>query len=156
MIDRNRGDPALKKFFHETFAGTLVTDFWAAYDHVACSRHQYCLAHFLRELEKVDLRHASEEWQAFSKKTRRLFQDALRLRARADFTPEHYASRIQRLYERLLDLALAAYADRVRRLLDMADLFGLAAQQSRAGGVQSHLTGSGGAVQLSKPQSAIG
>jgi len=65
----------------------------------------------------VELRHASEEWQAFLKKTRRLFQDALRLRARADFTPEHYASRIRRLYERLLDLALAEYADREARRL---------------------------------------
>ena len=117
MIDRNRGDPALKKFFHETFAGTLVSDFWAAYDHVACSRHQYCLAHLLRELEKVERRHASEEWQAFSKKTRRLFHDALRLRAREDFTPDRYASRIRRLYERLLDLALAEYADREARRL---------------------------------------
>jgi transposase len=30
MIDRSRGSPALKKFFIEEFAGTLVTDFWAA------------------------------------------------------------------------------------------------------------------------------
>ena len=29
MIDRSRGEPALRKFFVEEFQGTLVTDFWA-------------------------------------------------------------------------------------------------------------------------------
>jgi len=110
-IDRNRGDPALKQFFHETFAGTLVTDFWAAYDRVRCSHHQYCLAHLLRELTQLDQRKTAEEWHDFSKKTHRLFQDALRLRARDDFSPETYASRIHRFYERLLDLAVAEYSD---------------------------------------------
>ena len=111
MVNRTRGSPALQQFFQEAFAGTLVTDFWSAYDAVVCEGRQYCLAHLLRELEKVDLRNASEEWQAFSKKTKRLFRDALRLRVREDFTPERYASRIHRLYERLLDLALAEYTD---------------------------------------------
>jgi transposase len=32
MIDRSRGSPALMKFFIEEFAGTLVTDFWGAYN----------------------------------------------------------------------------------------------------------------------------
>ena len=46
-----------------------------------------------------------------------MIQDALRLRAREDFSPETYASRIDRLYERLLDLALASYADSDARRL---------------------------------------
>lgn len=117
MVDRSRGSPALKRFFKESFDGILVTDFWAAYDAVTCGERQFCLVHLLRELEKVNQRNAVEEWQAFSKKTKRLIQDALRLRAREDFTPEKYASRIDRFYERLLDLALAPYADKDTRRL---------------------------------------
>jgi hypothetical protein len=117
LIDRSRGAPALQQFFQETFAGTLVSDFWAAYDHVTSSRHQCCLSHLLGELKKVNQRHDSDEWQIFSKKTKRLFQDALRLRAREDYSPSTYASRREALYRRLLDLALAEYQDREARRL---------------------------------------
>lgn len=112
LIDRSRGSPALQKVFQEAFEGILVTDFWAAYDSVGWWKHQCCLVHLLRELEKVNQRNAAEEWLAFSKKTKRLIQDALRLRAREGFTPEKYESRIELLYVRLLDLALANYTDK--------------------------------------------
>ena len=36
MIDRSRGSPALMKFFIEEFSGTLVSDFWGAYNAVVC------------------------------------------------------------------------------------------------------------------------
>lgn len=111
MVDQSRGSPALKKLFHEEFAGILVTDFWAAYDAVTCGDRQFCLVHLLRELEKVNQRNTSGEWKSFAKKTKRLIKDALRLRARDDFTPETYETRIDRFYQRLLDLALSSYAD---------------------------------------------
>ena len=117
MIDRNRGSPALKKFFEDAFAGTLVTDFWAAYNTVTCERRQFCLAHLLRELERTSEVNPSPAWQAFARKAMRLFRDALRLRKREDFTPETYASRIQRLNERLVDLMLIESTDPdVRRI----------------------------------------
>ena len=94
-----------------------ATSFWAAYDAIACGERQFCLVHLLRELEKVNVRNSSEEWKAFSKKTKRLFQDALRLCAREDYTPEKYTPRIERLYGRLLDLALASYSDKDARRL---------------------------------------
>jgi len=53
MIDRSRGENALKKFFTEAFAGTLITDFWGAYGRVKAAFRQKCLAHLFRELEKV-------------------------------------------------------------------------------------------------------
>ena len=34
--------------------GVLITDFWTAYDSIANGKRQFCLAHLLRELEKVD------------------------------------------------------------------------------------------------------
>jgi len=101
MIHKSRGSPALLEFFKEAFEGILVTDFWPAYDAIARGERQFCLAHLLRELEKVDHTNSSAEWCAFSKKAKRLFMDALRLRKRDDFSPEAYASRIHRLSERL-------------------------------------------------------
>lgn len=45
MIDRSRGSPALRKFFIDEFDGTLVTDFWGAYNAVTGAAAQKCLAH---------------------------------------------------------------------------------------------------------------
>ena len=118
MIDRCRGSPALQKFFTEAFDGVLITDFWAAYESVEARDRQYCLAHLLRELEKVDQHNDSAEWQAFAKKLRRLLRDGMRLcRPRSDLTPEQYQNRCNRLNRRLADLADADYADADARRL---------------------------------------
>ena len=111
MIDRSRGGPALKRFFDEAFEGTLVTDFWAAYDAVIADDRQVCLPHLFRELAKVDERNATPEWLAFSKKLKRLLRDGIRLRKRADFTPDKYRSRIDLIDRRLAALATATYDD---------------------------------------------
>jgi transposase len=111
MIDRCRGSPALEKFFTDCFDGTLVTDFWAAYDLVAPGDRQCCLAHLLRELERVDRTNVSAEWQAFAKMVRRLVRDGIRLRKRPDFSPERYRSRILLIDRRLMKLAEARYTD---------------------------------------------
>ena len=93
MIDRSRGQPALRKFFTEAFAGTLITDFWGPYEHVQAAFRQKCYPHLLRELEKVDVRNKSPVWVAFRKKLKRLLHDALRLRKREDLGAKEYASR---------------------------------------------------------------
>jgi transposase len=115
LIDRSRGGPALQQFFVSAFAGTLVSDFWSAYQQVMCEDQQYCLVHLLRELEKVDERNGSPAWQTFAKLLRRLVRDGLRLRKRPDFAPERYRSRIGLINRRLNQLANDAtegkYAD---------------------------------------------
>ena len=111
MIDRSRGSPALAKFFLTEFDGVLITDFWAAYNAVCAAGRQCCLVHLLRELEKVDMHNDSVEWQAFAKKLRRLIGDGVRLRKRADYTPQRYASRVGRIDKRLMAMARAKYAD---------------------------------------------
>lgn len=105
MIDRCRGSPALQRFFGEAFAGTLIHDFWAPYESIETADRQYCLVHLLRELEKVDERNTTAEWQAFAKKLRRLIRDGIRLRKRPDFTPQRYARRIRLIDARLTQLA---------------------------------------------------
>ena len=121
LIDRSRGGPALRRFFTEAFAGTLVSDFWAAYELVACDDRQYCLVHLLRELEKVEERNRSAAWAAFARLLRRLVRDGIRLRKRTDFTPDNYRSRITLINRRLNKLANDAtdgvYADADARRL---------------------------------------
>ena len=65
MIDRSRGSPALTKFFIEEFSGTLVSDFWGAYNVVACALRQTCLVHLLRELEHTEkYKSPGQNWSA--------------------------------------------------------------------------------------------
>jgi hypothetical protein len=111
LIDKSRGSPALQKFFIETYQGTLVSDFWAAYFNVACDDRQMCIPHLLRELLKVDDRNDSIQWKAFSKQLKRLLRDGLRLRKRSDFSKDRYASRIGLINKRLWALADAIYHD---------------------------------------------
>jgi hypothetical protein len=111
LIDRSRGAPALEKFFLDAFDGVLVSDFWAPYDHVLTDDRQCCLAHLLRELEKVDLTNSSPSWKAFAKQLRRLIRDGIRLRKRADFTPARYTSRMTRINLRVYALAHGRYSD---------------------------------------------
>mgnify|MGYP000738480487 CR=1 FL=1 len=124
MIDPSRGFDALSKFLHETFDGILVTDFLNVYDKIRCADRQYCIAHLLRELEKVNQSNLSDEWMDFSKKLKRLLQDAIRLKAREDFHPDQFTARIQRFHERLLDLAFGEYKDRdTKRLAKRLDKY---------------------------------
>jgi transposase len=117
MIDRCRGSPALQKFFTAAFEGVLITDFWSAYLSVCAADRQYCLVHLLRELEKVDLRNDSAEWQAFAKKLRRLLRDGIRLRKRPDFAPGRFQNEVNRLNARLAALAGGDYPDADARRL---------------------------------------
>jgi transposase len=106
MIDRSRGSPALLKFFTQEFGGTLVSDFWGAYNAVVCTLRQKCLVHLLRELEQTEkYKSPGVHWPEFAKKLRRLLGDAIRLWRKKDkLSAEAYASRRARLTVRLEEL----------------------------------------------------
>lgn len=104
IIDRSRGSPALQKFFTEEFSGTLITDFWAAYESVCAGDRQKCWAHLLRELDAIDS--SDDEWLEFRKRVKRLFADAVRLHARRDtLAEEAYDLRVSRLELRVATIA---------------------------------------------------
>ena len=111
MIDRNRGSPALAKFFNQAFDGVLVTDFWSAYASVEAYDRQYCLVHLLRELEKVEEHNGSAEWRRFAKHLRRLLRDGFRLKRRTDLSATVYQHRCTQLNRRLAALSRAGYRD---------------------------------------------
>ncbi len=69
MIDRSRGSPALLKFFIQEFSGVLVSDFWGAYNAVACALRQTCLVHLFRELEHTEkYKSPGKDWPEFVKR----------------------------------------------------------------------------------------
>ena len=113
MIDRSRGSPALMKFFVQEFGGTLVSDFWGPYNAVVCAFRQKCLAHLYRELEHTEkYKSPGDDWPQFAKKLRRLLGDAIRLwRRREELSPQTYASRRDRIHERLAKLIDTPWED---------------------------------------------
>ncbi|MFQ5927952.1 MAG: IS66 family transposase, partial [Terriglobia bacterium] len=119
MIDRARGSPALMKFFIQEFGGTLVSDFWGAYNAVVCALRQTCLVHLLRDLEHVDqYKRPSKHWPAFAKKLRRLVGDAIRLWRKQDELPvAQYKSRRDRMHKRLAELIDTPWEDEQARRL---------------------------------------
>jgi transposase len=119
MIDRARGSPALLKFFISEFAGTLVSDFWGAYNFVCCKARQTCLVHLLRDLQFAEqYKRPGKDWPVFAKKLRRLLGDAIRLWKRDAIAAEEYASRRARLTVRLQELIDADWDDtQARRLV---------------------------------------
>jgi len=120
MIDRCRGSPALLKFFREEFGGTLVSDFWGAYNAVVCALRQTCLVHLLRDLEHVEkYKSPGADWAAFVKQLRRLLGDAIRLwRQKDEYPAETYASRRQRIGARLQTLIDTSWkCTQARRLI---------------------------------------
>lgn len=104
QIDRSRGEEALQRFFYDSFQGTLVTDFWAAYNRVTSAKRQMCLVHLLRELETVDQKNHSNVWSDFRTRLKRLLHDAIRLSKREECAPEQFASKRKRLDARLDEL----------------------------------------------------
>lgn len=119
MIDRRRGSPALAEFFREEFAGTLVSDFWGAYNFVQCGARQTCLAHLLRDLKFVEqYKRPGSHWPPFVKKLRRLLGDAIRLHKQGNRDDPAFASRRQRLQGRLAELIDTPWKDsQARRLI---------------------------------------
>jgi transposase len=113
LIDRSRGSPALMKFFIQEFDGTLVSDFWGAYNAVVCAFRQKCLAHLFRELEHTEkYKSPGKDWPEFAKKLRRLLGDAIRLwRRREELSAETYASRRDRIHRRLAELIDTPWKD---------------------------------------------
>jgi transposase len=105
-IDPSRSSQVVNDFLKETYAGTLVSDFFSAYNLVAAEGRQVCFAHLLRELAKVDLTNDSEEWLGFRSTLGRILQDAMRLARRADRQAPDFDSKRQRI-ERRMDYLLA-------------------------------------------------
>lgn len=119
MIHQSRGSPALDEFFTREFNGTLVTDFWAAYNAVEGGDRQKCLTHLLRDIKEVEMyRRCDGDWPEFAKTLRRLIGDAIRLWKREDLDDETYRRRCGLVDQRLTTLIQTPWQhDEARRLV---------------------------------------
>jgi transposase len=78
LIDRHRSREVILRVLGESFAGTLVTDFYAAYNGLHCPK-QRCLVHLLRELAKLREELPAPSVRAFIQPLITIFQDAIQL-----------------------------------------------------------------------------
>jgi hypothetical protein len=106
LIDRHRSQAVLVRALGASFAGTLVSDFYAAYNGLACAK-QRCLAHLLRELAKLREELPWQAVRAFIQPLIELFQEAIQLgKDRNQLPPETFALACQRIQERFEELML--------------------------------------------------
>lgn len=102
LIEPFRNGKVVKRFLGKKFRGTLICDFWGAYNKIAAAFKQRCLYHLFTELRKVDAKTPSsnqEIWEAWCKKLSRLLKDGLRLSRKLGKIP---AEDYNRLKETLL------------------------------------------------------
>src|SRR3954447_12691357 len=100
LIDHHRRRDVLVRTLGASFAGTLVSDFYAAYNGLACAK-QRCLAHLLRELAKLRAELPWQSVRAFIQPLIDLFQEALQLgKDRDQFSPSAFVQARQAILDR--------------------------------------------------------
>jgi hypothetical protein len=106
LIDRHRSSEVIVRVLGESFAGTLVTDFYAAYNALACAK-QRCLVHMLRELAKLREELPASSVRAFIQPLITLFQDAIQLgKDRDQLSAKAFGQAHQQIIDRFDDLLL--------------------------------------------------
>ncbi len=110
LIDRHRSRDVLVRVLGESFAGTLVSDFYAAYNGLACAK-QRCLVHLLRELAKLREELPWQSVRAFIGPLLDLFRDALELgKGRDKLSGKTFATARQGILDRFDDLMLTSHS----------------------------------------------
>lgn len=112
-INQTRGSTVLFSVLGECFNGIIISDFWSAYNKITALAKQKCLVHLLREVKRISKYSTGSEWLEFSKKLKRLLQDAIRLSlAKDSLSNKTFESRKKRLYRRLKTLYSKSYEDK--------------------------------------------
>jgi len=110
-VDRSRSGKVIAELLGEAFGGTLVSDFYAAYDQFACPQ-QKCLTHLLRELRDTVKKRPSLATHAFFRQCKCLVQEALRLKKRRKGpSASAYARQVKSIETRLKNLGAKSWND---------------------------------------------
>jgi hypothetical protein len=111
LIERHRNRAVIEKALGESFSGTLVCDFYAAYHGMDCQK-QRCLVHLLRELVKLREQRPAQTVTTFLQPWITLIQDAMQLgRDRETMTSAAFATAKQAIQDRFDDLVLGGRID---------------------------------------------
>jgi hypothetical protein len=106
LIDHHRSRDVIVRVLGHCFAGTLVSDFYAAYNGLECPK-QRCLAHLLRELAKLREELHWKPVRTFIEPLITLFQDAIQLgKERPHLSAKAFAQARQKIHDRFDDLLL--------------------------------------------------
>lgn len=112
VIDKSRGSVVIKKVLGEIFRGTLISDFWSAYDKFQAWAKQKCLFHLFTELEKVHKRNYSAEWKDFRNDLYSLLKRAVKLWQTKSKIPENrFENRSKSLEQQLDRIIEKQYSD---------------------------------------------
>lgn len=106
LIEHHRNRAVIERVLGESFAGTLVSDFYAAYNGLDCDK-QRCLVHLLRELAKLREELPWQSVRVFIQPLIELFQDAIQLgKQRHKQSAKAFADARQKIHDRFDDLIL--------------------------------------------------
>ena len=106
LIDRHRSREVLIRVLGESFAGTLVSDFYAADNGLDCAK-QRCLVHLLRELARLREELPWQSVKAFIQPLIDLFRDAIQLgKDREELGHAKFHEAYQRIIDRFDELML--------------------------------------------------
>ena len=110
LIDKHRSRDVILRVLGESFAGTLVSDFYAAYNGLDCAK-QRCLVHLLRELAKLRDEVPAASVRAFIAPLITLLQDAIQLgKDHASMTADAFAQARRAIHDRFDDLILNCHS----------------------------------------------
>ena len=110
LIDRHRSRDVLIRALGASFAGTLVSDFYAAYNGLDCPK-QRCLVHLLRELVKLREELPWQSVRAFIAPLLDLFRDALQLgKDREGLSTAAFEQAHRRILDRFDELLLNSHS----------------------------------------------
>ncbi len=109
QINKSRGSKVVKKILGKNFKGTLVADFYTAYNPLPY-KQQKCLAHLFREL--AECKTETKEFLLFRKKLSRILHDGMRLALhRRDKEKDLFLRRQKRIESRLVQIISISYQD---------------------------------------------
>jgi transposase len=113
-VDRTRKGKVIRKLLGKGFAGgggTLVSDFYSAYNRVGGSQ-QKCLVHLLRELRNVIAKRQELSGHAFFTRCKQLVQAMLALKdRRQELQPSTYKRNVRQLEKQLDELSRTRWND---------------------------------------------
>jgi transposase len=116
-IDRSRGAKVAREILGKNFPGTLVTDFYAAYNRLGFQA-QKCLVHLKRTMKEYAQKDSSPEFLKYHKRLRRILLDASKLEeTRPELSREVFKRRLRRLKQRLFLWSCGEYENKHLKLL---------------------------------------
>jgi len=110
-VDRSRSGKVIADLLGEACGGTLVSDFYAAYDQFDCPQ-QKCLTHLLRELRESVQKRPELVKHAFFRRAKSLAQEMLRLKKRRrSLSKAAYSRQVKSVETRLKQLGQSTWGD---------------------------------------------